>query len=79
MSGVGRWFSAWTIAGGRAFAVIAADPLALDEGWEMSQPAFRYWRAGLGWAAWLVSLGQSHCAPDGMAIVGVFSLIGCSL
>jgi hypothetical protein len=73
--GVGKWFSAWTIGDGQTFAVIAADPLGLDEGWELSQPAFRYWRAGFGWLAWVASLGRAEWVPYGMAIVGVVAIV----
>jgi len=76
---VGRWFSAWTIGDGQLFAVIAADPLGLDEGWEMIQPAFRYWRAGFGWLAWAASLGQESWVPYGMAIVGAASIVSTFL
>ena len=76
---VGRWFSAWTIGDGQLFAVIAGDPLGLDEGQEMIQPAFRYWRAGFGWLAWAASLGQERWVPYGMAIVGAASLVATFL
>jgi len=76
---VGRWFSGWTIGDGQLFAVIAADPLGVDEGWEMIQPAFRYWRAGFGWLAWGASLGQERWVPYGMAIVGTLSLVAIFL
>jgi hypothetical protein len=76
VTGVGKWFSAWTVGDGQAFAVIAADPLGLDQGWELSQPAYRYSRAGFGWLAWVVSLGQSAWVPYGMAIVGTVSVVG---
>lgn len=79
VTGVGRWFSAWTIGDGQAFAVIAADPLGLDEGWELSQPAFRYWRAGFGWLSWAASLGQERWVPYGMAIAGVLALVATFL
>ncbi len=76
---VGKWFSAWTIGDGQAFAVIAADPLGLDQGWELSQPAFRYWRAGFGWLAWVASLGQDRWVPYGMAIVGAAAIAAAFL
>lgn len=76
---VGKWFAAWTIGDGQLFAVIAADPLGLDEGWEMIQPAFRYWRAGFGWLAWAASLGQERWVPYGMAIVGAASMVATFL
>jgi len=76
---VGRWFSAWTIGDGQLFAVIASDPLGLDEGREMIQPAFRYWRAGYGWLAWAASLGQERWVPYGMAIVGAASIVSTFL
>jgi len=76
---VGFWFSAWTIGDGQLFAVIASDPLGLDEGWKMIQPAFRYWRAGFGWLAWAASLGQESWVPYGMAIVGGASIVSTFL
>lgn len=72
----GAWFSAWSLGDGQAFAVIASDPLGLDEGWIIGQPAYRYSRAGFGWLAWAFSLGQEEMIPYAMALVGVLSLAG---
>jgi hypothetical protein len=74
VSGVGRWFSAWAAGDGQAFAVIAVDPLGLDQGWVLMDPAYRYGRAGFGWLAWAASLGQHAWVPYGMATVGAVSV-----
>jgi hypothetical protein len=76
VTGVGGWFTAWTLGDGQAFAVIATDPLGLNEGWRLGYPAYRYSRAGFGWLAWLASLGQAQWVPYGMAIVGVVTIVG---
>lgn len=71
---VSGWFSAWTLGDGQIFAIIATDPLGLDEGWLLTQPAYRYGRAGFGWLAWVASLGQAEWVPYGMAIVGALAV-----
>lgn len=76
VDGVGRWFSAWTIGDGQAFAVIASDPLGQDQGLLLRQPGYRYGRAGFGWLAWIASLGQPKWVPYGMAAVGLLGLVG---
>lgn len=76
VTGVGRWFSAWTLGDGQAFAVIASDPLGLEAGTQISQPAYRYGRAGFGWLVWVASFGRAQLIPYGMAAVGVLALIG---
>ncbi len=76
---VGRWFSAWAAGDGQAFAVIAADPLGLDEGWRLAEPAYRYGRAGFGWLAWVASLGQEEWVPYGLAIVGLATTVASFL
>ncbi len=76
VTGVQSWFSAWTLGDGQAFAIIATDPLGLDEGWQLGYPAYRYARAGFGWLAWAASLGQPEWVPYGMALVGVLSIVG---
>lgn len=76
VEGVGRWFSAWALGDGQAFAVIAADPLGLDEGWELKSPFYRYARPGFGWLASVFSLGQEQWIPYAMAFVGVLAVTG---
>lgn len=71
---VEAWFSTWAAGDGQTFALIASDPLGLDEGWQLNQPAYRYGRAGYGWLAWLASLGQEQWVPYGLAIVGVVTV-----
>jgi hypothetical protein len=72
---VGRWFSAWALGDGQAYAVIASDPLGLEMGSKLGQPAYRYGRAGFGWLAWVASLGQREWVPYGMAMVGMLTLV----
>ena len=74
VTGVGRWFSAWTLGDGQAFAVIAADPLALDEVGQFGQPAYRFMRAGFGWLAWMGSLGREAWIPYGLALAGALAV-----
>lgn len=76
VAGAGRWFSGWTRVDGQAYALIAADPLGIDVGWQLGHPSYRYGRAGFGWLAWLASFGQAEFIPYGMAAVGVLALIG---
>lgn len=73
----GRWFSAWTVGDGQAYALIASDPLGLDIGAQLGQPAYRYARAGFGWLAWIASFGQRELVPYGLAAVGALSIFGC--
>ena len=42
-----RWFSAWSIGDGQAYAVIAADPSGVKLGQEIKEPAYRFSRKGL--------------------------------
>jgi hypothetical protein len=72
---VGRWFSAWALGDGQAFAVIAADPLGLEIGDRLGYPAYRYGRAGFGWLAWAASLGRAEWVPYGLAIVGSLAVV----
>lgn len=72
---VGPWFSAWAYGDGQVFAVIASDPLGLDEGWLLGHPAYRYGRAGFGWLTWMVSLGQEQWIPYAMALIGASALV----
>ncbi len=79
VGGVGAWFSGWATGDGQTFALIAADPLGLDEGWQLTQPVYRYGRAGFGWLAWLASLGQEQWVPYGLAIAGATAVVGTFL
>ena len=72
---VGSWFSGWTTGDGQAFAVIATDPLGLDQGWRLGYPVYRYSRAGFGWLAWIASLGRAEWVPYGLALVGSVALL----
>jgi len=79
VNGVGRWFSAWATGDGQAFAIMAADPLGLDEGWHLTQPGFRYLRVGFSWLVWIASLGQERWIPYAMAMVGALAIAGTFL
>jgi hypothetical protein len=76
VSGVGKWFSAWTLGDGQAFAVIAADPLGLEFGDQLKDPGYRYQRAGYSWLVWAGSGGQRGLIPYAMAAVGGLAVIG---
>lgn len=71
-----RWFSAWSVGDGQAFAVIAADPTGEKLGEEIKEPIYRFSRAGYGWLAFVASAGQESWVPYGMAIVGAASVAG---
>ncbi len=71
-----KWFSAWSIGDGQAYAVIAADPSGVNLGQEIKEPAYRFSRAGYSWLAALVTLGNDDFVPYGLALVGAVSLIG---
>ena len=71
-----RWFSAWAIGDGQAYAVIAADPTGGKLGEQLGQPAYRFSRAGFSWLAAAVTLGNEEWVPYGMAAVGLLSLVG---
>ena len=73
-----RWFSNWALGDGQAYAIIATDPLALQET-ELGFVGYRYGRAGFGWLAWVASLGQAEWVPYGLAVVGALSLLGLFL
>ncbi len=72
----GAWFSAWSLGDGQAFAVIAADPSGVKLSGEIKEPAYRYTRAGYGWAATLGSLGRETWIPYGLAVVGTLAIVG---
>jgi len=72
---VGKWFSGWAAGDGQAYAVIAADPFGLKEGWGLGYPTYRYLRAGFGWLAGIGSLGQDRWIPYGLALVSAASVI----
>ena len=71
-----RWFSAWSIGDGKAYAAIAADPSGVKLGQEIKEPAYRFSRAGYSWLAAAVTLGKDALVPYGMALVGAASLAG---
>lgn len=72
----GKWFSAWSLGDGQAYAMIAADPSGELLAKNISEVAYRFARAGYGWAAWAVSLGQDRYVPYAMALVGAVSVVG---
>ena len=76
VSDVGPWFSAWTLGDGQAFAVIASDPLGLEIGDDLRDPAYRYQRAGYSWLVWAASGGQRGLIPYAMAAVGALAVVG---
>lgn len=71
-----RWFSAWSVGDGQAFAVIAADPAGVKLSEEVKEPAYRLSRAGFGWLSAVVSLGQQRWIPYAMALVGAAAVLG---
>lgn len=75
----GRWFSAWAIGDGQAFAAIAADPVGFREGAYLDDPVYRYSRAGFGWLAGVASLAHVEWIPQGLAVVSSLTLIGIFL
>lgn len=79
VQGVGRWFSAWAAGDGQTFAIMASDPLGLDEGLHITQPVYRYLRVGFAWLVWMTSLGQEQWIPYAMATVGALGIIGTFL
>jgi len=79
VQGAGKWFSAWAAGDRQTFAIMASDPLGLDEGWHITQPVYRYLRVGFAWLVWMTSLGQEHWIPYAMAIVGALGIIGTFL
>ena len=74
-----KWFSAWSVGDGQAYAVIAADPSGVKLGREIKEPAYRFSRAGYSWLAAAVTLGKDRLVPYGMAIAGGVSLLGVLL
>lgn len=71
----GEWFSAWSLGDGQAYVLIALDPTGqkLDE--EVKISAYRFTRAGYGWAGWVFSLGKSEAIPYALALVGALAVI----
>jgi hypothetical protein len=71
----GPWFSAWSLGDGQAFALIALDPTGhkLDD--EVKISAYRFTRAGYGWAVWAASLGRARAVPYALAAVGALAVI----
>lgn len=71
-----RWFSAWSVGDGQAFAVIAADPSGEKLSKEIKEPIYRFSRAGYGWLSAAMSLGRDAWIPYGMALAGAVALAG---
>lgn len=71
-----RWFAAWSIGDGQAFAVIAADPSGMKLSTEIKEPHYRFSRAGYGWLSYFGSLGQERFIPYGMALIGGLAVLG---
>ncbi len=72
----GKWFSAWSLGDGQAYAMIAVDPSGELLATHVSEAGYRFARAGYGWAAWVASLGEERYVPYGLAVVGAISLLG---
>lgn len=68
------WFAAGMNGDGAAFAVIGADPLGLDAGHSLRNPAFRYTRMGYGWLGSLIATGQERLTLLGLSLIGLVSL-----
>ncbi len=75
-----RWFSAWSVGDGQAFALIAADPRGRRLADHIRhEPGYRFARAGYGWSAAGLSLGQEPAIPYALALAGLLALIGVAL
>jgi hypothetical protein len=70
----GRWFSAWALGDGQAYALIGIDPTGQTLAEGIREAGYRFARAGYGWATWAVSLGQPELVPYALAIVGAVSV-----
>ena len=71
-----RWFSAWSLGDGQAFATITADPSGGKLGERIKGPAYRFSRAGYSWLASALTLGNESWVPYGMALAGALAVIG---
>ena len=71
-----KWFSAWSIGDGQAYAVIAVDPSGAKLGEDVKEPAYRFSRAGYSWLAATITLGNDEWVPYGLAAIGLLSLVG---
>jgi hypothetical protein len=72
----GPWFSAWSLGDGQAYALIALDPTGDQMAAGIREAGYRFARAGYGWAAWAVSLGNDVFVPYALAVVGAAALVG---
>jgi hypothetical protein len=70
----GRWFSAWALGDGQAYALVGIDPTGQTLAEGIREAGYRFARAGYGWATWVVSLGQPELVPYALAIVGAMSV-----
>ena len=70
------WFTAWTLGDGQAYALIAADVSGQKLATHVQEAAYRFARAGHGWAAAAFSLGRESLIPYGLATTGALALVG---
>lgn len=71
----GRWFSAWALGDGQAYALVGVDPTGQTLADGIREAGYRFARAGYGWATWATSLGQPDLVPYALAIVGAVSVL----
>jgi hypothetical protein len=71
----GRWFSAWSLGDGQAYALVGIDPTGQTLADGIREAGYRFARAGYGWATWAVSLGKPELVPYALAIVGALSVV----
>jgi hypothetical protein len=74
-----KWFSAWSLGDGQAYAMLAVDPSGrvLDD--NVAEAGYRYARIGYPMTIWLVSAGRSSLVPYAMALVGTVSVLGVAI
>ncbi|MFP3881061.1 MAG: hypothetical protein ACLFWH_01940 [Actinomycetota bacterium] len=72
----GRWFSAWALGDGQAYALIGVDPTGRTLAQRIPEAGYRFARAGYGWAVWAVALGQPDVVPYVLAAVGALAVMG---
>lgn len=71
----GEWFSAWSLGDGQAYVLIALDPTGDKLAEEVEISAYRFTRAGYGWATWVFSLGRARLVPYALAVVGGLAVV----
>lgn len=70
------WFTTWSYGDGQVYALIAADVSGQKLADHVLEPAYRFARAGFGWLAAALSLGQPELIPYALALAGGLSLSG---